>query len=139
MVCDASASDVTTKAGVFGCGAAVGTGVVPTASISFSGEEEPVVPVGSFVDVEGNEDGVVAGCCVGVGTAGMSGVGVAVAAGVAVWLGDGVGAGVVLLITVKSVSAVPVDDTIPIVCVPAVNVLRNCGVKLMIVLPSFTV
>ena len=116
----------------------MGTGVVTTASISFSGEEEPVVPVGSFVDVEGNEDGVVAGCCVGVGTtAGVGSVGVAVAAGVAVGLGDTVG--VVLLITVKSVSAVPVDYTIPIVCVPAVNVLRNCGVRLMIVLPSFTV
>ena len=138
MVCDASASDVTTKAGVFGCGTAVGTGVVTTASIGFSGEEEPVVPVGSFVDVDGNEDDVVAGCCVGVGTtAGVDGVGVAVAAGAAVGLGDGVG--VVLLITVKSVSAVPVADTIPIVCVPGVNVLRNCGVRLMIVLPSFTV
>ena len=138
MVCDASASDVTTKAGVFGCGAAVGTGVVTTASIGFSGEEEPVVPVGSFVDVDANEDDVVAGCCVGVGTTdGMCGIGVAVAAGVAVGLGDGVG--VVLLITVKSVSAVPVTDTIPMVCVPGVNILRNCGVRLMIVLPSFTV
>lgn len=64
-------------------------------------------------------------------------LGVAVAAGVAVGLGDAVG--VVLLITVKSVSAVPVADTIPIVCVPGVNVLRNYGVRLMIVLPSFTV
>lgn len=109
----------------------MGTGVVTTASIGFSGEEEPVVPVGSFVDV-------VAGCCVGVGTtAGVGSVGVAVAAGVAVGLGDAVG--VVLLITVKSVSAVPVADTIPIVCVPGVNVLRNYGVRLMIVLPSFTV
>ena len=116
----------------------MGTGVVTTASIGFSGEEEPVVPVGSFVDVDANEDDVVAGCCVGVGTTdGMCGIGVAVAAGVAVGLGDGVG--VVLLITVKSVSAVPVTDTIPMVCVPGVNILRNCGVRLMIVLPSFTV
>lgn len=114
------------------------TGVVTTASIGFSGEEEPVVPVGSFVDVVANEDDVVAGCCVGVGTTtGVGSVGVAVAAGVAVGLGDAVG--VVLLITVKSVSAVPVADTIPIVCVPGVNVLRNYGVRLMIVLPSFTV
>ena len=91
MVFVAPASDFTAEGIVFTTGVAV---AAVTFSTVFSVEGEPVVPVGSFVDVGTN----VAGRFVDIG--------VDVVAGGSVGFVDGVG--VVLLITVKYVFAVPV-------------------------------